>query len=125
MISFSSRGSFRNLERFLKNVQKLDVSDIFHTAGREGVVALSAATPRESGLASTSWRYEVIKTRTGISIVWTNSDVEDGFPVVIRLQYGYSTGTGGYVQGQDFINPAIRPIFERISDRIGKAVRAA
>lgn len=125
MISFSSRGSFRNMERFLKNVQKLDIMNILDTAGKEGVAALSAATPRDSGLASSSWGYEIIKTRTGVSVVWTNSDIEDGFPVVIRLQYGYGTGTGGYVQGQNFINPAIRPIFERISDRIGKAVRVA
>lgn len=124
MISFSYRGSFQNLERFLKNARRLDVSNIFHTAGREGVAALAAATPRDSGLASASWGYEVIKTRTGISIIWTNSDIEDGFPVVIRLQYGYGTGTGGFVQGQNFINPAIRPIFERISDKIGRAVRA-
>lgn len=125
MISAKSTGSTNNLERALKNLQNLDISSILHSAGKAGVAALASATPKDTGLAAGSWNYEVRKTKTGVSLVWTNSDVETDFPVVIMLQYGYSTGTGGYVAGRDYINPAIRPIMDQIAADVWRAVTNA
>lgn len=121
-ISYSVSGSFKNIEDFLKHGASVDVMAIMSSFGDEGVKALSAATPLESGRAASSWGYKVTKKGAIYSIVWTNDDVEDGFPVVIMIQYGHGTGTGGWVEGIDFINPAIKPTVEKIADRILKAV---
>lgn len=123
--SIGSSGSFAKTESFLKTMERLDISGILSSAGREGVAALSAATPVESGLTSESWSYVVGRSGSGVSITWTNNDVEEGFPVAIRLQYGYGTGTGGYVAGRDYINPAMRPVFDDIANRVWKAVTSA
>jgi hypothetical protein len=92
---------------------------------RDGVTALASASPEESGLAAESWDYKVEITRGSCTITWSNSNVENGFPVAIMLQYGYSTGTGGYVQGRDYINPAMRPVFDRIEEAVRKAVTSS
>lgn len=125
MISFRSSGSFVNTKRRMRALQRLDARGILDNAGREGVQALISATPENSGLAAASWDYRIERTKNGIAIVWTNNDVENGFPVAVMLQYGYGTGTGGFVPGRDYINPAIRPIFDRISDEVRRAVRDA
>lgn len=125
MIRFEVKGSFKHTERFLKNVSKLDILSILNASAQAGTSALASATPLESGLAANSWGHRVSRKGGVYTIEWTNSDVENGFPVVIMLQYGYGTGTGGYVQGRDFINPAIRPIFDQIADRVWKAVKSA
>lgn len=125
MISLESKGSFKNAEAFLNYMKKDDIFAALDRYGKEGVAALSAATPVDSGLAASSWYYEVTKARGSYSIEWLNSDVENGFPVAIRLQYGYGTGTGGYVQGRDYINPALRPVFDRIANDVWKAVTSA
>lgn len=122
MISFSSRGSFKKTESFLRNAQRVDILSILNEAGREGVTALALATPVDSGLTARSWRYEASAKNGKYTVTWLNSDVESGFPVAIMLQYGYGTGTGGYVQGRDYINPALKPIFDRISNKVWKAV---
>ncbi len=124
MLSFTTSGSFKNMEGFLKNAQHSDrkILPILHECGKEGVAALSAATPMDTGLAKRSWDYKVVKRGSGYTLTWTNSDIENGFPVVIMLQYGHGTGTGGWVQGQDFINPALKPIFDKLSAKAGKAV---
>jgi hypothetical protein len=106
-------------------MSKLDIQGILDSAGREGVAALAAATPVESGLAENSWDYEVSGGGGVYTITWTNSDVENGFPVAIMLQYGHGTGTGGYVQGRDYINPAIRPIFDKIANDVWKVVTSS
>lgn len=106
-------------------MQKLDVMGILQAAGREGVNALSRATPTETGRAAHSWSYEVAKSGSGYTVTWYNSDIENGFPVVISLQYGHGTGTGGWVEGRDFINPAIGPVMDSIAERIWKAVESA
>lgn len=98
---------------------------ILNSYGEEGVSALSSATPLKSGLAATSWGFEVSENKGVYTLVWTNADVESGFPVAIMIQYGYATGTGGYVQGEDYINPAIKPIFDAITDKVWKAVTSA
>jgi hypothetical protein len=122
VISVSSSGSTQKTEDFLRRAQKLDVRSILNAAGSRGVAALSAATPRDSGLAASSWDYTVKSTRAGFSIIWTNSDVENGFPVAVMLQYGYATGSGGYVAGRDYINPAMRPVMDQIAADVWRAV---
>ncbi len=104
---------------------KLDIPSILNRYGREGVNALSAETPRETGRAATSWSFEVVQSKGSYAIYWNNSDLENGFPVAVMIQYGHGTGTGGYVQGRDYINPAIVPIFDRIADEVWKAVTSA
>lgn len=123
MLSTNLKGSFKNAEAYLTLVAQIDITPILDKAGQRGVAALSAATPVESNLAAQSWSYKITKTKGGISLTWHNTDIENGFPVVIMLHYGYATGTGGYVRGRDFINPAIRPIFEEISAEVRKAVK--
>lgn len=125
MISFTQSGSFKNTERFLKRVVKDDNWSILNRFGEAGVVALSNATPVDSGLTADSWYYKVTQNRRGYSITWYNHNVNDGRPIAILLQYGHGTGTGGYVQGRDYINPAIRPVFDKIADEVWKAVKSA
>lgn len=124
-VSLSSSGDFSKTEAWLRKLQKLDIASVAQAGAQRGVRALAAATPRDSARAATSWGSEVKRTPNSTTIIWTNSDIEDGFPVVIMLQYGHGTGTGGYVQGEDFINPAIRPIFDEIAQSVWKAVTSA
>lgn len=122
-ISFKHKGDFSKLNKYLKAVQKAVRPDtIFDKYGRAGVAALSSATPKETGLAAQSWYYEVEQSLTSARIVFLNSDVENGFPVAIMLQYGHGTGTGGWVEGRDYINPAIQPIFDKIAEDAWKEV---
>lgn len=127
MITISSSGSFKKTDRFFDGMMKRDLVSELRKYAEEGVRALASATPADSGLSSESWDYEVTKTANGgYSIIWSNSNVTDqGVPVVILLQYGHGTGTGGFVQGKDFINPAIQPIFDKISESVWKAVKSA
>jgi hypothetical protein len=124
-IRFRVRGSTDKLEKFLHSMQKLDIGAIIASQAQLGVDALANAVPKDSGLASQNWGYEVSQNGGGVRITWTNSDIENGFPVAIMLQYGYGTGTGGYVQGRDYINPAIRPVFDQIANTVWKAVTSA
>jgi len=114
VITFEHKGDFRNTDRFLKRMSKADFASVLKSVGQQGVQALAAATPVDSGLAANSWGYQTKRSRGSFEIIWTNSDIENGFPVAIGLQYGHGTGTGGYVRGRDYINPAMRPIFEQI-----------
>jgi hypothetical protein len=93
--------------------------------GREGVNALKSATPIDSAETAASWNYKIERSGRSVSIAWTNTNVVDGTPLIILLQYGHGTGTGGYVQGRDIINPAMRPIFNKIADNVWKAVTSA
>lgn len=110
------------MEKQLQRMNDIKFVSILEKNARAGMVALEQATPYDSGRAAHSWGYEIAGSGGFYTISWTNSDIENGFPVVIMLQYGHGTGTGGYVQGRDFINPAIRPIFDQIADNIWKAV---
>lgn len=125
MISITHKGSFSKTESFLNSALKRDITSILDKYGKLGVSALSKATPLESGRAASSWSYKVERKGSKYSISWYNSDKENGFPVAIMIQYGYGTGTGGYVHGRDYINPAMRPVFDRIADQVWKAVIAA
>jgi hypothetical protein len=125
VISLSGSGSFDKTMNWLRKLQKLDIGAIAEAGAKKGVRALAQATPTDSSRAAASWGYDIQRTAASTTITWTNSDVENGFPVVIMLQYGHGTGTGGYVQGRDFINPAIKPIFDEIAQSVWKAVISA
>lgn len=125
MITYTVSGSFKNSQDFLTHLQNIDVRGIMDSCGHLGVTALQEYTPKDTGLAAGSWGYDTQVENGVYTIAWTNTDVESDFPVVIMLQYGYSTGTGGYVQGRDYINPAMAPIFDKIADTVWKAVTSA
>lgn len=125
MISFTQKGDFKNTEKFLRKMSSFDFSNTLKNVAQEGVRALAAATPVDSGLAADSWGYLIERSRSSFSITWTNSDIESGFPVALMIQYGHGTGTGGYVQGRDYINPAMRPIFDQIIERLWTEVTTA
>lgn len=125
MIRITSSGSFKNTEAFLDKMARGDIYQSIVSGAEAGVRALAAATPLDSGLASDSWHYVIERTGKAVTIKWTNTDVENGFPVAIMLQLGYGTGTGGYVQGRDYINPAMKPIFDKIANDVWKAVTSA
>jgi len=110
------------MERFLKKMVTLDIHELVKPYAQQGVIALKDATPKDSGLAAESWYYEIDATPRHVTIRWCNRDIENGFPVAVMLQYGYGTGTGGYVQGRDYINPALKPIFDNIADGVWKVV---
>lgn len=122
MITITVTGSFKSTQAFLDHVHSLNIQSILASCGQMGVSALSSATPQETGRAAHSWGYKVSRSGGVYELAWTNNDVENGFPVVIMLQMGHGTGTGGYVQGRDFINPAIKPVFDKIADIVWKAV---
>lgn len=124
-ISIVSKGDLKRTEAFLQKLDKIDIRPILEAGAKQGVKALAAATPKDSGLSSDSWGYKISGGKFYVTITWTNTDVENGFPVAIMLQYGYGTGTGGYVEGRDYINPAIQPIFDQIADKVWKAVTSA
>ena len=122
MISFRHKGDFSKLTRYLERVKQAIRLGILDKYGREGVAALASATPKESGRTAESWYYE-IENGTGTAIIrYNNSHVNQGVPIAIILQYGHGTGTGGWVQGRDYINPAIQPVFDRIVDAAWKEV---
>lgn len=122
MFSFTSKGSFKNTEAYLRKLAKLDVRSVLEAAGAEGVRALQAATPRDSGVAAESWDYKLAMFNGGARLTWINTDIENGYNVVIGIQYGHGTGTGGYIEGRDFINPAMQPVFDQIAEKVWKAV---
>lgn len=124
-ITFETSGNFDNMERFLTRVQRIDVRGILEACGQEGVGALASATPTETGLAAHSWAYRVSGSGGNYTVEWYNTDIENGFNVIIGIQFGHGTGTGGYVSGIDFINPAMRPVFDQIAERYWKAVTSA
>lgn len=125
MISFESRGSFKKTESFLDKMLRRNSAGVLNKYGEAGVRSLTNATPSRTGLAATSWYYKVESTATGASLTFYNSDVENGFPVAIMLQYGHGTRNGGYVAGRDYINPALRPIFDQILHDVWNEVASA
>jgi hypothetical protein len=125
MISVRSPGGFRNTDRFLRKMSSGAIFEKLSQEARRGVDALSLATPRESGATANSWTYDIVRTRKSVKIIWRNSHVVNGQLIAILIQYGHGTGTGGYVQGRDYINPAIQPIFDSIAEDLWKEVNAA
>ena len=125
MISFESSGSFQNTERFLKRMKQGEIFRELDRYGQMGADALASATPLDSGETASSWGYEIQRSGKSFSISWTNTNTNGSVNVAIILQYGHGTGTGGYVQGRDYINPAIRPVFDKIADGVWKVVTSA
>lgn len=124
MIEFTAKGSWSKTGRWLVKLKDEQMFRILDKYGPVGANALSNATPSETGLTAASWTYEIVHRRGYHAIHWHNTNVVDGIPVAIMIQYGHGTGTGGYVQGRDFINPAIRPIFEQIVEDVMREVRS-
>lgn len=125
MIAIRQTGNFNKTEKFLKKMSKTDFLTHLDKYGREGVRALSSATPMDTGLTANSWGYEIHSTRDTVTIYWTNSNIQSGVPIAVILQYGHATGTGGYVRGIDYINPALKPVFEKIANEAWKEVTSA
>jgi hypothetical protein len=115
MITITQKGSFDHVEKYLDRLKKGDVFRVLNKYGSLGVNALSNATPVESGQTAGSWYFTVVQRKGYYSIRWHNTHIEDGRPIAILLQYGHGTRTGGYVQGRDYIMPAIRPIFDQMA----------
>lgn len=122
MISIKHKGNFSKTEKSFKNLLSRDYLDILKRYGQEGVNALAAATPVDSGETANSWSYKIQQSKGGVKITWFNSNVVNGVPIAILLQYGHATRNGGYVVGRDYINPAIRPIFDKIATNVWKEV---
>ena len=122
MISFRQKGDFSKLNRYLERVKESAKIGVLDKYGREGVAALASATPVESGKTADSWYYEVKRQNGSATISFYNSNVNEGVPIAIILQYGHGTGTGGWVEGRDYINPAIQPIFDKLTEEAWKEV---
>ena len=114
LIRLTSKGDFSNTFRFLKKMDNFQITKILDKYGKMGVNALVNATPLDSGKTAESWGYEISVKKEGATIHWTNTNQNNGVYIAVILQYGHGTGTGGYVQGIDYINPAIRPVFDKI-----------
>lgn len=122
MITLRSKGDYSKVTRYFEKVKEAARLSVLEKYGSEGVSALSAATPVESGKTAGSWGYEIVRTANAAKITFTNTNVNQGVPIAIILQYGHGTGTGGWVEGRDYINPAIQPIFDKIADDAWKEV---
>lgn len=125
MIVVETKGNFKRTEKFLDLMSKSEIYSSLEKYAREGLAALVSATPLDSGKTAAAWGYEVKVTRGSASISWTNSHIVNGVPIAIILQYGHGTRNGGYVQGRDYINPALMPVFDRIADDVWKKVTSA
>lgn len=122
MITFTQKGNFKNTERFLRNSKHVDYKKILNFYGKAGVKELEKATPADTGLTASSWEYSYEIKNSQITLSWSNTNMEDGIPIVILIQYGHGTRNGGYVQGIDFINPALKQIFKDLTDKVWKEI---
>lgn len=125
-ISFEVKGNFSKTYKSLKDLSLFSsykLMSILEKYGQEGVKALQSTTPKDSGLTADSWSYSIDVKKDSVTISWNNSNVVDGVPIAVLIQYGHGTGTGGYVQGIDYINPAMHPIFNEIAKSAWKEVR--
>ena len=125
MISFRQKGDFSKLTRFLERAKNLVHLSDLDRYGREGVAALASATPVDTGKTAASWNYEVKINKESASITFNNSNIQNGVPIAIILQYGHGTRNGGWVEGRDYINPVIQPIFDKIAEEAWKEVTKA
>lgn len=121
MIEMKFEGDF-DMSKWLTRVKNKNLRDVLATAGSRGVAALRANTPVGTGKTSRSWAYKIKQTKRGVKIVWYNTNIVSKVPIAIILQYGHGTRQGGYVQGRDYINPAMKPIFDEIDRMVGRAI---
>lgn len=112
-----------DMSKWLTQVKNRKLRDVLATAGDRGVAALRANTPVGTGKTANSWKYKVKQTRRGVKIVWYNTNINNKVPIAIILQYGHGTRQGGYVQGKDYINPAMKPIFDEIDRMVERSIR--
>lgn len=122
MIRFRHKGDFSKLTTYLERAKGVVNLSMLDKYGKEGVAALASATPVDTGLTASSWYYKTEITNGSISLTFHNSNVQNGYPIAILLQYGHGTGNGGFVQGRDYINPAVQPIFDKLAKEAWKEV---
>lgn len=122
MVIVKQKGDFSKTEKFLNTISKKLYYRNLQKYAEQGVAALASATPVDSGTTANFWDYEIRQTKNSVSIYWTNSNVNKGVPIAVIIQYGHGTRNGGYVQGRDYINPAMRPIFDKIAENVWKEV---
>ena len=122
IITYRTKGDITKTETFLKRLMKQDLKSILNKYGQLGVEALSKATPVDTGKTAASWDYEVTIAPGSATLTWTNSNTNQGIPIALLIQYGHGTPTGGYVPGQDYIKPAIRPIMDELTKALWKEV---
>lgn len=125
MVTFKMKGDFKHAESFFNRVLKRDLYSRLEPYARQGVEALKAKTPVDTGLTAESWDYVIQRTKNSVRIVWTNSNTVNDIPLAVMIHYGHATGGGGYVEGEDFINPALRPIFREIANSVWREVTGA
>lgn len=121
-IRLTTKGNFKKTHKFLKKATDQRIFDSLVRYAQKGTEALMAATPIESGTTVNSWRFEIAYGGGSAKINWINDNVNEGYVIALLIQYGHGTGTGGWVEGRDYINPAIQPIFDEIRDKIWKEV---
>lgn len=122
MVTLTSNGDFRKLTSFFNKCLEAVNLGVLDKYGRLGVQALAAATPIDTGRTASSWEYKIKHTDTGASLEFWNSNVNNGVPIALILQYGHATGTGGWVEGRDYINPALLPVFDGILNDVWKEI---
>lgn len=118
MIKITHKGNFKKTERFFQGVIKREYVKLFNQIGEAGVKALQEATPKDTGTTAASWTYSIEDTKSGLSISWNNSNRNDGANVAILIQMGHGTGSGAYVKGVDYINPALKPVFDAFANKV-------
>lgn len=123
MIKLTSKGDYSKATGYLERLKEVaKISKLDHY-GKMGVEALSGATPVDTGLTASSWNYEILRSRNGFTLRFNNTNIQNGCPIAIILQYGHGTRNGGYVSGRDYINPAIQPVFDEMAENLWKEVR--
>lgn len=123
MISVTQKGDFKKLTSFLEKSKEVFNVGILDKYGKQGVAALQAATPKDTGKTAESWTYQIERKAGGVALTFHNTNRNKGVPIAVILQYGHATGNGGYVEGVDYINPALRPIFEKLAEEAWREVR--
>lgn len=123
MVTLTTSGDLSKTKKFLNKMKSLLFNDVFDEIGLEGVLALSSNTPKNTGRLSSSWEYKVERDSNGATITWYNTDIEGGYNVAVLVQYGHGLKGGGYVSGVDFINPALRPVFDEFGRRIEEEIK--
>lgn len=121
-IKISPKGDFSKTYKYLKNIEDALKNGEFDKYGKMGVEALTNATPRDTGKTANSWEYRVVRMRTRVKLEWYNTNENDNVNIAVLIQYGHTTKSGGYVRGIDYINPAMKPIFDEIADKLWKEI---
>lgn len=122
MIRFKQKGDFKKLTTYLTRIENVSKTCDLNAYGRKGVEALSSATPVDTGKTADSWDYKITVSNGVIKISWYNSNIQNGVPIAVIIQYGHATRNGGFVQGRDYINPAIKPVFDQMANEMWREV---